>query len=65
MDWRHSTWQCAACRFKLGCCEGESGRHLPESDCDPPPEAGSARREAYYSQKRNEGTLRLAGSADV
>jgi hypothetical protein len=25
MEWRHSTWQCAKCRFKLGCCEGECG----------------------------------------
>ena len=22
MEWRHQTWQCARCRFKLGCCEG-------------------------------------------
>jgi len=25
MDWRHQTWQCPRCRFKLGCCEGETG----------------------------------------
>jgi rubrerythrin len=24
MEWRQSTWQCPACRFKLGCCEGEA-----------------------------------------
>jgi hypothetical protein len=29
MEWRHGTWQCPRCRFKLGCCEGES----PE-DCE-------------------------------
>jgi hypothetical protein len=23
MEWRHGTWQCARCHFKLGCCEGE------------------------------------------
>jgi hypothetical protein len=23
MEWRHQTWQCSRCRFKLGCCEGE------------------------------------------
>ncbi|HEY4349285.1 MAG TPA: hypothetical protein VGM80_17040 [Gaiellaceae bacterium] len=23
MEWRHGTWQCGRCRFKLGCCEGE------------------------------------------
>ena len=30
MEWRHGTWQCAKCRFKLGCCEGE-----PQSACEP------------------------------
>jgi hypothetical protein len=24
LEWRHGTWQCPRCRFKLGCCEGES-----------------------------------------
>jgi hypothetical protein len=24
-EWRHGTWQCPLCRFKLGCCEGETG----------------------------------------
>jgi hypothetical protein len=24
MEWRHATWQCPRCRFKVGCCEGES-----------------------------------------
>jgi hypothetical protein len=23
MEWRHGTWQCPRCKFKLGCCEGE------------------------------------------
>jgi hypothetical protein len=27
MEWRHQSWQCDYCRFKLGCCEGE--------DCHP------------------------------
>jgi hypothetical protein len=31
MEWRHGTWQCARCHFKLGCCEGE-----PQSNCDAP-----------------------------
>ena len=31
MEWRHGTWQCPRCRFKLGCCEGE-----PQSNCDAP-----------------------------
>jgi hypothetical protein len=22
MEWRHGTWQCPRCRFKVGCCEG-------------------------------------------
>jgi hypothetical protein len=25
MEWRHGTFQCPRCRFKLGCCEGETG----------------------------------------
>ena len=25
MEWRHGTWQCPKCRFKLGCCEGHCG----------------------------------------
>ncbi|MFL5926894.1 MAG: hypothetical protein ACJ77E_08175 [Gaiellaceae bacterium] len=32
MEWRHGTWQCSRCRFKLGCCEGE-----PQTACDAPP----------------------------
>src|SRR5215203_5262610 len=30
MEWRHGTWQCPRCRFKLGCCEGE-----PQTACEP------------------------------
>jgi uncharacterized Zn finger protein (UPF0148 family) len=29
MVWRHGTWQCPNCRFKLGCCEGD-----PQTACD-------------------------------
>lgn len=29
MEWRHQTWQCPRCAFKLGCCEGE-----PQTACD-------------------------------
>ncbi|CAN5804799.1 hypothetical protein BH20ACT14_BH20ACT14_09900 [soil metagenome] len=25
MEWRHGTFQCPKCRFKVGCCEGETG----------------------------------------
>jgi hypothetical protein len=25
MEWRHQTLQCPRCRFKIGCCEGETG----------------------------------------
>jgi len=25
MEWRHQTWQCPMCRFKIGCCEGQTG----------------------------------------
>jgi len=34
MEWRHGTWQCPRCRFKLGCCEGD-----PQS-CSGPAVAG-------------------------
>jgi hypothetical protein len=30
MDWRHQTWQCPRCRFKLGCCEGDAGECRPD-----------------------------------
>jgi hypothetical protein len=25
MEWRHGTFQCPRCRFKVGCCEGVTG----------------------------------------
>ena len=25
MEWRHQTLQCPRCRYKAGCCEGETG----------------------------------------
>ena len=25
MEWRHGTFQCPRCRFKIGCCEGVTG----------------------------------------
>jgi hypothetical protein len=25
MEWRHGTFQCPRCRFKIGCCEGITG----------------------------------------
>jgi|KBSMisStaDraftv2_1062788.scaffolds.fasta_scaffold392271_2 hypothetical protein len=31
MEWRHATWQCPLCRFKLGCCDGE-----PQESCEAP-----------------------------
>jgi hypothetical protein len=39
MEWRHGTWQCPRCRFKLGCCEGQPS-------CGEPFEAASASSEA-------------------
>jgi hypothetical protein len=24
MEWRHATLQCPRCRFKIGCCEGNT-----------------------------------------
>jgi hypothetical protein len=29
MEWRHGTWQCPRCHFKLGCCEGD-----PQTPCE-------------------------------
>ncbi len=34
-EWRHGTWQCPRCRFKLGCCEGDD-----PAACEPPTAAG-------------------------
>jgi hypothetical protein len=31
MEWRHGTWQCPRCQFKIGCCEGETGECRPAS----------------------------------
>jgi hypothetical protein len=31
MEWRHGTWQCPRCRFKLGCCEGASPDECADS----------------------------------
>jgi len=45
MEWRHGTWQCARCRYKVGCCEGLTGECLEDSE----PEAtlaGMPRRDA-------------------
>jgi len=36
MEWRHATWQCARCRFKLGCCEGEPQSAGGTSACATP-----------------------------
>lgn len=30
MEWRHGTWQCPRCRFKIGCCEGPTGECFPD-----------------------------------
>jgi hypothetical protein len=40
MEWRHGTWQCARCRFKLGCCEGD-----PQTACEPAPPAAASHRD--------------------
>jgi hypothetical protein len=31
MEWRHGTWQCPRCRYKIGCCEGETGECAVEA----------------------------------
>jgi hypothetical protein len=25
MEWRHGCFQCPKCRYKAGCCEGQTG----------------------------------------
>jgi hypothetical protein len=30
MEWRHGTWQCPRCRFKIGCCEGPTAECFTE-----------------------------------
>jgi hypothetical protein len=35
MEWRHQTWQCPRCRFKLGCCEGACGETAAEAEAAP------------------------------
>ena len=47
MEWRHGTWQCPRCRFKLGCCEGK-----PQTACDAP-----------QSTKRSDAARDAIGSA--
>ena len=34
MEWRHGTWQCPRCRFKLGCCEGQTGETQTGERCE-------------------------------
>ena len=34
MEWRHGTFQCPTCRFKVGCCEGETGECRESSSKD-------------------------------
>jgi hypothetical protein len=37
MEWRHGTWQCPGCQFKLGCCEGEPQSLDEARSCETPP----------------------------
>jgi len=37
MEWRHGTWQCPNCRFKLGCCEGDP-QTCTDASLEPKPE---------------------------
>ena len=30
MAWRHASWQCPRCRFKIGCCEGATDDCAPD-----------------------------------
>jgi hypothetical protein len=44
MEWRHQTWQCPLCRFKLGCCEGEA------VGCEPYASAGGVSSSSTQSR---------------
>ena len=46
MEWRHGTFQCPRCRFKVGCCEGET------ADCRP-----GARNLARVSERYTETAI--------
>jgi hypothetical protein len=52
MEWRHGTWQCPRCRFKIGCCEGDTG------ECAAPPAPA-----AYASVVSAESTGSVSGAA--
>lgn len=53
MEWRHGTWQCARCRFKLGCCEGD-----PQTNCNV---SGEGQLEDGASLAANAGGAQLTG----
>ena len=46
MEWRHGTWQCGTCHFKLGCCEGE-----PQTACDAAARDGRGRAASLSGSK--------------
>jgi hypothetical protein len=53
MEWRHGTWQCACCRFKLGCCEGD-----PQTNCNV---SGEGQLEHGADLAANAGGAQLTG----
>ena len=57
MEWRHQTWQCPRCAFKLGCCEGEP-QSVPARGGGPAIIAGSG---VIAGANRGAATRRGAG----
>jgi len=43
MEWRHATFQCPRCHFKIGCCEGETAECRRGASADEPFEGAAER----------------------
>jgi hypothetical protein len=52
MEWRHQTWQCPRCRFKIGCCEGDSCEALDSAEPGNRGRVSEERTIAGYEQLR-------------
>ena len=60
MEWRHGTWQCPRCRFKLGCCEGRAA-----DGCEAAPLRALAPAEAPAVPRREAGGAERNVTANV
>ena len=55
MEWRHQTWQCPRCRFKIGCCEGDS--------CEASDSAGAGTPRRISEERTTRWPTRASGSS--